>query len=55
VVADRKGAAFLACFDVATEAGHAIPARVRSVACRPASAWLDVLQHRFWYWWTVTT
>jgi hypothetical protein len=43
VVADRNGATFLAQLDVATEAGQANAARVRSMACRPASAWLDAL------------
>jgi Reverse transcriptase (RNA-dependent DNA polymerase) len=42
-VSDRDGAAFLARFDVATEPGQADAARMRSVACRPASAWIDAL------------
>jgi hypothetical protein len=41
LVDDRAGAAFLASFDVATEAGRRDAARVRS--CRAASIWLDTL------------
>jgi hypothetical protein len=40
-VADHDGAALLARFNVPTEAGQANWARVRSVACRLGSAWLD--------------
>jgi hypothetical protein len=43
VVSDCDGATFLACFDVGTEARQANTARVHSVVCCPAAAWLDAL------------
>ena len=40
-VADREGVLFLGACDLGTEAGKKDAARIRSVACGPASAWLD--------------
>ena len=42
-IGNRAGAAFLGSFDLATDAGRHDAARMRSVGCGPASAWVTAL------------